>query len=1291
VKHRVVTEDELLAALPPFERATGRRAVQAIVEAMRRGLTLRGVAKEAAARLAAERRRLVDAPDARDRELSLKEIGRREAEVRCALHGASRLAGSAATPHEPLIELAIELAADPSWRVVAAAFEVLRAETALARRAPDGARDLAWTLVESPATAVWSQVAAWRFLFDAASSEADQREQAKVARAAAGRLERRREPEADDLFVRARVARILAGASAEIAVPALIATLGDPSEHVRMSAVAALGDLGAADALLVFASPTVEASPRVRAAAAAAVGPLRGGALERTLLRDPSEIPCRAALDEAERLAAADHHLRSAISNVAASAPWPQVRALAADAAERIHHQVDHDAARVLEALRAAAAVIPVGQWRDLTVDADAARVGRALAVLASDDFGLTAQYLGGAAWRLTRGEPEERRLWRLLHELRHPSPDKRQGRRHTVGRAARGELRAPTGLLAEISPTRVPGERVFIPEVASWGRHLPAVNDLLDLPAGGELRIYSSFGVSTLRFPARKAWPRVRARLTLRYAELARIRQQALRGADGAERGMFYRALVELGFELRFEPHRTPAAADVVELYSGRAEASASPASGQLALVAPLPAGGLLERLTDLLSFDLSGLHTANQVAAVGAVALGLMAARLVEARQEIDRARACIPLSIGGWGTRGKSGTERLKAALFQALGCEVFVKTTGCEAMFLHAIPGQRAEEIFLYRTYDKATIWEQRDTLRLASRLGVDVFLWECMALNPDYVDILERRWMRDDLCTLTNAYPDHENIQGPTGLDVAQVMTAFIPPGRPFVTAEQQMLPVLREAARARGARLLQVDWKDVDLLPEDVLARFPYREHPRNIALVLALAAELGVERDVALKEMADWIVPDLGVLKVYPAAEWKGRRLEFANGMSANERTGFLGNWTRLGFHEVDGDTPATSVVTVINNRGDRSARSVVFADIVARDIGAHRHVIIGTNVRGFARGTVESFRRWLSEEHLVPGRVLARLQLGELGPARLAREAAYMAAGLRALAPVASAATFARVFELEDADVATAPELERLRARVATVLGPELAGYSEALGEAGADAVGHLVDLATKHVAVTRWQARSDEPDAERRFRVLAVALFRSSLVVVDDAAATGDQVIDIVARAAPPGFRTRVLGAQNIKGTGLDFAYRWVALEGTRRSVEALEDPDPTSRLAAARTLLSRTDLGILDCEMTLAPLRHAASRAPDDESKEWQSLVSRLETRAEEARRGLAGRARRRPILGAIERVIDVWDGVLRKHRAGRVVDDLVKGRRSHGDAAAAVRELVARQKGGWLGG
>ena len=51
------------------------------------------------------------------------------------------------------------------------------------------------------------------------------------------------------------------------------------------------------------------------------------------------------------------------------------------------------------------------------------------------------------------------------------------------------------------------------------------------------------------------------------------------------------------------------------------------------------------------------------------------------------------------------------------------DVVVKTTGCEAMFIHAMRDLPSQEIFIYRPYDKATIWEQRNLLQLGAALRI----------------------------------------------------------------------------------------------------------------------------------------------------------------------------------------------------------------------------------------------------------------------------------------------------------------------------------------------------------------------------------------------------------------------------------------------------------------------------------------------------------------------------------------------------------------------------------------
>src|SRR5262249_54882076 len=112
------------------------------------------------------------------------------------------------------------------------------------------------------------------------------------------------------------------------------------------------------------------------------------------------------------------------------------------------------------------------------------------LAALEDGDLGLVLAVLNRSD--VTLGVDRKRRglilykaqvrrfaFWRLLFELLHPSPSKRQAFSHLLGRVPRGALRAPPGKMAETTRTLVPGERVWSEAAGGWGRHVPLIDDL--------------------------------------------------------------------------------------------------------------------------------------------------------------------------------------------------------------------------------------------------------------------------------------------------------------------------------------------------------------------------------------------------------------------------------------------------------------------------------------------------------------------------------------------------------------------------------------------------------------------------------------------------------------------------------------------------------------------------------------------------------------------------------------------------------------------------------------------
>ena len=1164
------------------------------------------------------------------------------------------------------------------------------------------------------------------------------------------------------------------------ALVAQVVAARDPSEHVRLGLVDSVASLtwDAAGPLLATLGGITEPrepSPKVRARVAIVARRLAAAAYEmedeiadRTgrsaadllvaITADPHPFPLQVGCEELAALAAdlapdrpelldalAPGWLAALHRLIAADDTAPRIAEIAAAAAEAIERERDPLRRELRHEIAEVIARIPPGGEGYLDLAAlpapldeaarDPAMLGRALADVTRTDWGVSASP-GRDRVRIWRGDRFRRRLWRILHELRHPLPNKRQGWVHTVGRVYPGALRAHAGALDEATATTVPGERVTVDSEGSWARHLPQVDDVLDLPVlrARPVHVVSSLGTSTIE-PPPSLWKRLKNRVAIswHYRTLAGLRLSSLRAYKDRNRRRYIEELESrFAVKVRFEPHARPVATE--------APAPAAPAAAELFALAAGPIAALQEFLDTNRTYFLSPTQNSQTaLVAFGAALASGFFAKGWQKRRQVTRARASIPLSLGGWGTRGKSGTERLKAGLLDGLGYQVFVKTTGCEAMFIHSSPMQQPVEIFIYRPYDKATIWEQMAMVLIGARLRTEAFLWECMALNPKYVQLLQHDWMNDDLVTLTNCYPDHEDIQGPAGFDVAKVITEFIPTRSTLVTSETSYLPLFEQVCKQRGTTMHTIGERDAELIADDVLDLFPYREHPRNIALVTRVAEELGIDADLARLTMAQSVVPDLGVLKAYPKARVRGRYLTFVCGNSANERTGFINNWRRMKLDQLDLEQePHRLVVTVVNNRADRIARSEVFARILVRDVAFDRHVLIGTNLEGlrvFLDAALTDYLRELSliePDELVKGAVppVVAARVGrEIGNLRipppvaesaLLRLAIYARPAGLVIDPGQREALAARLDVLlggglDDGsldidrvrkDVAADRELDRAL-RAALVAAPEPApddDWPETLEPPTADdALAHLgFELARMQIRA-RLEARLarlfDAPGEAARvafradFAAAYRAMFLAQVYTVEDAGASGDQIIERCARQVPPGTDVTLMGTQNIKGTGLDFVYRWLALDLVVRTLRDQQSPREDRRLAALAELEGFEDHGLVDTGLARAILaRPPAHRPTPDEAAARQRIASKVE--AIWARRKTAlVEQKKAGLLDRIARWGEGWldwvDSIHRTHASRRIVDDLVDQRISHGRASIEMRKLVGRIKGGWL--
>ncbi|MBI4604495.1 MAG: hypothetical protein HY721_21240 [Planctomycetes bacterium] len=1111
----------------------------------------------------------------------------------------------------------------------------------------------------------------------------------------------------DDIFVRRRAVEILARSLERM--PALAESLPavarDPSPFVRQGLAAVLPVLPAdlAAAWLPYLA-LEDPAPQVRGAALAASLELAGRAdLQESVLetlaaalvgdQDPFvlRVAAHVAAEGASLLAEASspfleawqERAFAALERLHVKARSIPARRWAAQAMERIWC-ASTPAARGLKAvLEPVIEALEEGERRriprSVSLPADEEVTGRVLSVLSQDSFGLELERtpLGPA---IRRGHAFGFRLWRFLHEVRSPSPDKRQGFRHTIGRIFRGRLRAPSAILAELAETRVPGEPLAIAEEGGWRPYLPLLDEVLSSlrrVRSRPVKVFTSEGVTEI-VPPRTLSGRLRAWrvLTTRFAAHAKLRnwRSQLQESPAA----YLRALEALGFRFRFRPH------------PGRGAPGPDPAVTRFFPVGlPLGAGELWGRLKEYFVsvYDNSLLDLALFIG----VATGLFVARHVHATASVRRWRRRIPLVVGGWGTRGKSGTERLKAALFNALGHGVVSKTTGCEAMFLNAPAFGKTREMFLFRSYDKATIWEQRNVLKLAHGLEADVFLWECMALTPSYVEILQHHWVRDDISTITNAYPDHEDIQGPAGVDIPDTIGIFLPPRSKAVTTEEVMLPILEEIARKGRTELRRVSWLEAGILAPDVLARFPYEEHPSNVALVLGLADELGIRRDFALKEMADRVVPDLGVLKTSPVARVKTRRLQFSNGCSANERHGTLSNWVRCGFDAQDPvREPGVWITTVVNNRADRVPRSRVFARVLVEDIQADRHFLIGGNLTGllgYIKASWDAYAPtislWPKDAPDDPCAVLREMARRF----RLPFEREHVLARLAAMVRGQGLPE-----DLEASVAGAAMDSAALRERLA------VAGVKENLDEILRHHEENLQAL-REHQDLLRWAQdapRELRGRLDEELRAHLWSWFQRKLVVIHDYHATGEQIVKAIAGETPPGYLNRIMGIQNIKGTGLDFVYRWQAWAACHRACEDLKTLDAAAAERGLRALASFREYGVLSEEHVQETLE-AVKRSPAAQSEAFQAELAVISSTFEAAMRELREKlkaARRKSsfverLAALVESFLDAGDAVRRRKTANQIYEDLIAARISHDRAALELQELNVRQKGGWL--
>lgn len=310
----------------------------------------------------------------------------------------------------------------------------------------------------------------------------------------------------------------------------------------------------------------------------------------------------------------------------------------------------------------------------------------------------------------------------------------------------------------------------------------------------------------------------------------------------------------------------------------------------------------------------------------------LGRWGREAVAHRRRISR----VPIRVHVNGIRGKSTVARIIAGMLREAGYATVGKSTGTFA----AVINPEGEDVPIVRK-GPATILEQIEVAKQWLD-GMDAWVVECMALKPAYQAISEKEIVRSTIGVITNVREDHQDVMGETLPEIARSLLSTCPVNGVLLTAEQnpEIVEIMQQVAKSQGTRLILTD---PEWVTDDDIARFDYISFKENVAIALAVAELIGIERSVAMTGMVK-APPDPGVLRLKHLTIGD-KKVTWANLFAVNDRESMIAVMPKL----EPWITADTTTVGILNNRSDRERRATQFADIAAKDLDFDRLVTFG------------------------------------------------------------------------------------------------------------------------------------------------------------------------------------------------------------------------------------------------------------------------------------------------------------------------------------------------------
>ena len=301
---------------------------------------------------------------------------------------------------------------------------------------------------------------------------------------------------------------------------------------------------------------------------------------------------------------------------------------------------------------------------------------------------------------------------------------------------------------------------------------------------------------------------------------------------------------------------------------------------------------------------------------------------------RKEVRHRRRMggLDINVHVNGIRGKSTVTRMIGGVLRESGKTTISKTTGTYACVIDSQAGERP----IKRT-GPANINEQYRFL--AEWLDgaddpVEALVVECMAVKPKYQTLCQDVILRSPITVLTNVRLDHQEDMGDTLEEIAASLCCTVPENGLVITGERdpKLVEIIREHCEARGSRLVVAEETE---LSRSLCNRFDYRQFEENVAVCLAVAAELGIDTGVAVRGMLS-AEPDPGTTRIAHVRDSETGPFYWVPMFAVNDWE----STTRV-FHDVvDDDLPSCRKVVALNNRADRTDRAAMFVDLVATDL---------------------------------------------------------------------------------------------------------------------------------------------------------------------------------------------------------------------------------------------------------------------------------------------------------------------------------------------------------------